>query len=721
MNLAEIRKDIILFKDETLKIIREMGKQLFEGIKQKSNELDSKIAEIESKLSKYKESNKRMYDIILEQKIYIEKIKNLNDFRSKAETRLLSFDIKLSNFFSELVSFKNRYDKIIVDNLTIPGIIGVSCKYNSIAEYISDNINKNKLLHAEQDKLKNEVNFLLKNNEKFEKSINGAVDVSVSTSKIYADARTKEMRDFILKNIEKFNNILADTKADIEGNVIKIDDVQKLIKHEIKNSKKEIMNILDEHKKQRDKDNKEKDKDRDKSKFDRIGNSSEIKKELKEIKKNFNELKTDMENQMVNAMKLIKEQENTYNKNNKRNNNTSNDNNNLTQKPIVSKDNVNEYYDNGNKENITHSSKNNTENYYKTLQNSETRFYHTINKEKNEQNVENKHIEETNNFKISETSKKHNKIKSLEKALGLKSSKENNKLKGIILNPIYLNPEKNEHNHIETESPIMKGKEINSPNNENQKYKNISRNVDRYRTFSENKYNFRKNFFKESNNITNIEDNKMTSKIYLNIKESEKEKQGNKKYAIRPINSDNLKDQENPINNDIYSNNENPKTSSNEERNSLFRTSFKGENSDSDNNNIAIRLMKNKKQMIDDFKLDYVKQYYPTLNLYKNYYNKKMNENKEKERLKENIKIPKKISPAFGRTAYTEFVKPNNNFNSKKYNGNVNIVIDSNFRNIIQERKYFYTINNDNIKHRSFSKDKRKKIKKEEIQKNKSV
>ena len=146
MNLSEIRKDVLLFKDETLRMIREIGKQLFEGMRQKSLEMDSKIDEIESKLSKYKETNKRMLEIILEQKMYIEKIKNLTEFKSKTESRLLSFDIKLNNFFSELVSFKNKYDKIIVDNLTIPGIIGVSCKFNTIADYIIDNINKNKLI-----------------------------------------------------------------------------------------------------------------------------------------------------------------------------------------------------------------------------------------------------------------------------------------------------------------------------------------------------------------------------------------------------------------------------------------------------------------------------------------------------------------------------------------------------------------------------------------------
>ena len=249
MNLAEIRRDIILFKDETLKIMREMGKQLLEGIKQKSNELDSKISEIELKLSKFKETNKRIYDLILEQKVYIEKIKNLSEFQSKTETRLLTFDIKLANFFSELVTFKSRYDKILIDNLTVPGIIGVSCKYNTIADYISDNINKIKLYHSEQEKIKNDISSLKKSNDNFEKSLNGIVDVSVSTSKLYVDARNKELKNFFGKKIDGINNILINTKKEVEENIYKKDDVKSLIKDEIINTKNEIMNIIEENKK----------------------------------------------------------------------------------------------------------------------------------------------------------------------------------------------------------------------------------------------------------------------------------------------------------------------------------------------------------------------------------------------------------------------------------------------------------------------------------------
>ena len=710
MNLAEIRRDIILFKDETLKIMREMGKQLLEGIKQKSNELDSKISEIELKLSKFKETNKRIYDLILEQKVYIEKIKNLSEFQSKTETRLLTFDIKLANFFSELVTFKSRYDKILIDNLTVPGIIGVSCKYNTIADYISDNINKIKLYHSEQEKIKNDISSLKKSNDNFEKSLNGIVDVSVSTSKLYVDARNKELKNFFGKKIDGINNILINTKKEVEENIYKKDDVKSLIKDEIINTKNEIMNIIEENKKKNNKEINDKDKDnKDKTKNDnKLINSNEIKKELKEIKENFKDFKTDMETQLMNTIKLIKNQEKVK---------TNNINNNINSKSDSLNNNNNNNENNTKKQdNITlRSNDNNIQSYYKTLQNNETRYYNNTNKIKNEEkNESSNNIDNNISFRISAKSKQY-KITNIEKTPNIKSPKENNKLKGVLLNPIYLDTEKNEHNIIEPESPIIKRR--NNTIREIPKYPRHPRISTKYKTFSENKNKFTKKLLLENyNNIKLKEENKKQNKIFLNTEKIKTEK---KRYVIHSINSDNLKNIKSPYNKDI-TNKENDNTFSKEEKNNT-RKNIKTENSE-DNNNIAIRLIKNRKQAIDEFNLDYVKQYYPTLNLYKNYFNKKMIE-KEKEKLIEKIKVPKKISPAFGRTAYTEFVKPNYNINLKNYNAKVNIVIGNNMKNIIQERKYFYTLNIDNIKYRSFTKDKnKKKPKKEEINiKNMSV
>ena len=738
MNLSEIRKDVILFKDETLRMVREIGKQLFEGIKEKSIEMDSKIGEIESKLSKYRDTNKRMLEIILEQKLYIEKIKNLSEFKSKTESRLLSFDIKLNNFFSELVNFKSRFDKIIIDNLTIPGIVGTSCKFNTIADYIVDNINKYKLMHAEQEIMKNDVHFLKKYSENLEKSLNGVVDVSVNTSKLYSDARNKELKNFFTKVIDNLNNILEGTKDNIEKNVYKKDDVKLLIKSEIKISHKEIKNIIEDQKKVKEKNNKERD-NKERLKSDRYINANELKKELKEIKNDFKELKANMENKITNVFKTIKSQE--ISKSNNVNNNIllksdnikNKDNRDSKDKSIYldkEKSNETQEYNKTNikNKNNNNNKNNNTETYYKTIQNNDTDYYNNIVKENKEINNEYNKTEEIitrckSNSKTKSTPK-HYKIKSIEKALGLKSSKQNNKFKEGFLNPLYLNTYETERDIVNMKSILRN--ENNSQNKEKliQEYKQNPRNDYKYHTFSATKNNFYRKYYQEgNNNLINNEEKKIKNKIYLNNKkEPEKGKKEKKKYAIHLINSNNLKDLKSPLNKNMNNYNENDY--SNDEKN-YFDFNIKEENKDNDinKNNIAIKLMKNKKQMVDEYNLNYIKQCYPTLNLYKNYYNKKIIENKEKEKLKEKAKTPQKILPAFCRTAYIEFIKPNNNINLKRHNGNANIVINNkNFKNLIQDKKYFYTLNLESKRNKSFTKDKnKKKQKNEENEENLSV
>ena len=53
MNILNIKNDIILFKDETLKSLRNIENQLLDKIKLKDIETNSKIADYDSKLDKF--------------------------------------------------------------------------------------------------------------------------------------------------------------------------------------------------------------------------------------------------------------------------------------------------------------------------------------------------------------------------------------------------------------------------------------------------------------------------------------------------------------------------------------------------------------------------------------------------------------------------------------------------------------------------------------------
>ena len=391
---------------------------------------------------------------------------------------------------------------------------------------------------------------------------------------------------------------------------------------------------------------------------------------------------------MINALKIIKSQEMSK---------SNNVNDNYLLKSDYSKNKDKSIYydkDSESQDNKNHIKNNKTESNFRILQNNDNKYYNkTIRENKEINNEYNKTEGIITKYKQNGTSKRY-KIKSIERALGLKSSKPNSKSKGGILKNLYSNTYDNEEEDdiINTKSFLVY--ENNSKNKEKiiEEYKQNPRNDYKYRTFSGIKSHFYKKYYQEeNNNLINNEEYKRNNKINLNKKIEEKEKKEKKKYVIHLINSDNLKNAKTNINNNINIHNLNDS-----DENNLYEFNIKEEKKDNDNNNIAIKLMKNKKQMVDEFNLNYIKQCSPTLNLYKNYYNKKMVENKEKERLKEKLKTPQKILPAFGRTAYTEFIKPNNKINLKRHNANANIVINKNFKNFIQDRKYFYTLNKEN-------------------------
>ena len=296
MNISNIKNDLILFKDETLKTIREMEKQLFEKIKMKNNETELKIEDFNLKLTKFQEMNKRMYESIIKQQVNLDKLKNLNEFKTKTDTKLVSLDIKMTNFFSELISIKSKYDKIMVENLQVPGIIGLSCKYSSISDYITDNLHILDLNNREKDSIKKKITELQLNNKKIMKDFTISINDSISECKLYTDKKINEIKNYFKERYENLDDLITDTKNRFEENVVKNERINETIKNEIVNTKNEITNLIKINHEENEKKNDEIKKMQ----------SEQLNKQITDIKKNFKELKVDMEKRVVEAYKLGK-------------------------------------------------------------------------------------------------------------------------------------------------------------------------------------------------------------------------------------------------------------------------------------------------------------------------------------------------------------------------------------------------------------------------------
>ena len=750
MNISNLKNDINVFKDETLKTLRGIEKQLLEKIKLKSIETETKIADFDLKLSKFQEINKRMYESVVEQQVYLEKIRNLNDFKSKTETKLISYDIKISHFLSDLLSIKSRYDKLFLENLTVPGIIGNSCKYHSISEYISDTVNMTNQLKGERDLIKKQVTELSEKNEFFEKTFKVSIDNSISECKLYTDVKINEIKNYFLQKIDEFNNILTNAKNQIEENVLKNEEISTSIKNEIKSTKNEVTILIEEK-------NKETEKIKNEIKKSQ---SNEIKKEISEIKRNFTELKLNMEKQIVNVYKLGKNKNiiNSYNSSSISNNNIFLKKNNLLNEG-KSRDNI------GENEHIKITTNDKTdihnkkkEIFAKQFNNNNNKndniISHLVNKNKNENTTENLIKEISNNIDKIETQEKyHIKVggknllfKNKEASSNIKINKnQENKSSSLFPNQIANNVNNKEHKILMPENlkenkndSVSYNKNIIKDNDivsRNKSFSRISNNklvlegdtnilLEGSNTLTKNNNNKNSKEIKELKSIKerqkkekterekkeNIEKGKKEKEIQENEKiENEKiEKERKENEKERKENEKKVKANlliEDKTNNNINNNHNYHNIFRNKPKTTKYvihsidaeisLSNFKRKISNSANNlkrNIVIKLMKNRLNSNRESKMSYLQQQFPTLNLYKEYFNKKMKEKKEKEKFGEIIKAPKKASPAFGRTAYIKFEIENNNINLKKnHNGNMNIAINDNIYKYIDKSKYFHT------------------------------
>ena len=447
MNIINIKNDILLFKDETLKNLRNIENNLIEKLKLKDIEINSKILDFDSKLNEYQTINKNMYKSVLEQQVNLENIKNIFEFKSKLEERMISLDYKLNSYISDLKNIRNKYDKMFSDNLTVPGIIGASCRYKTISQYINDNINIVDQLKKEEDVIKKEVSEIIIKNDFMEKNLNFSIDDSISTCKLYADTRVNQVKIYFQERFDILSNNINNAKNEIEDNIIKSQEIRNSIKNDIKGIKEEINNLIIE----KNKDNKI-----IKNEIKKCQNN-EIRKELNEIQKNFIDLKLNMEKDIMNSYDIGKSKSinNNHNYNLNGNNNllrkTKNSRNEIKRKNQLSesthikvfasdKNNIpnnDDLFINANNNNSNHNiisnifnneNNKNNNNYYKEIKpkegeiltgekeiiNIENSYNNKINKDENENDIfllnltDNTNCRKDNNIILPEKSNKNN-------------------------------------------------------------------------------------------------------------------------------------------------------------------------------------------------------------------------------------------------------------------------------------------------------------------------
>ena len=198
------RNDFSYFQNEILK-----------DMKSTENKLTDKISTLSINFENYKlimdQKNEvftaKIDELIksLDYRIILEKVNNkLNKFNSKLEETTLINNTKIANFEKELRNACFKYDRIFLNNLSSPGLIGDGCPYPTMKTFFEYVNNKIKEMTSSKEKIlidfKAYENWVKSTLDKFKEEISEYKDNE-------HEFLVKEIKKYDQRSLEKMNMV----------------------------------------------------------------------------------------------------------------------------------------------------------------------------------------------------------------------------------------------------------------------------------------------------------------------------------------------------------------------------------------------------------------------------------------------------------------------------------------------------------------------------------
>ena len=307
--------DLIQFKDEVLKNLRELEKKIMSKVNKNQEDISSDLNTINQSLNFMRTSSNSMIDSIAEQKLNSDKILVIEADLKKFNTALNSQEKKINENMIEISYIREQYEKSLSDSLMVPGIIGKNCKYKTFNDFVISSNNEVTKLKNEKEYSKKESRDLKQKLEQSIKSVSSLVDSFTNRSKLYTDGTKKA----IIQLIETKTSELDTKNLELLAKMCKVEtELEEKLKifednlKEFNTSKNEQFQKLED-------------------KLLLMNNQIEtMDKNLKETKEELNSFKNKEKNdinEIKNDFNNIIKPENNDNNNENNNNNKNNNNN----------------------------------------------------------------------------------------------------------------------------------------------------------------------------------------------------------------------------------------------------------------------------------------------------------------------------------------------------------------------------------------------------------
>ena len=149
------KTDMRFFQNDMLTDLKKLELQINGKISNISQTISSKSIEYDSKFTKISENITELIGQLASRKFDNERVEELLNIKDKLNEQIIENQSRILIIDKKLEDSIFRYDKIIIDNLHLPGIIGTGCPFKNCASFF-ENINNELRLnkkYKEQEQL----------------------------------------------------------------------------------------------------------------------------------------------------------------------------------------------------------------------------------------------------------------------------------------------------------------------------------------------------------------------------------------------------------------------------------------------------------------------------------------------------------------------------------------------------------------------------------------
>lgn len=237
IKLPELNNALSQFKEEMLAYLSQSESRMNNKITNAIIQFHSSKSDYESSLTSFKAKYDDISQSMASVSVKFDQLTTYQNFAQIAKDKLTSHEIRIDNLSKEINKIYYKYDKIYMDNLLLPGLIGECCKYKTTKDFFDDVISQLSAFSNFKEKNNADLKTYKERLESMMKSFSMKVDSLNKTSMRYTNDAVEDSEKRIVESIKEINERLLEMNIENSKYALNMKNIAENMTEEMKSVK----------------------------------------------------------------------------------------------------------------------------------------------------------------------------------------------------------------------------------------------------------------------------------------------------------------------------------------------------------------------------------------------------------------------------------------------------------------------------------------------------